>query len=83
MIAEKVKASSELPREEASETSKESLHVIPRKDGWAVKRTGPSRALRVFGTQREAIAFARDFLSGKVPHEVVVHKKRTARSVSA
>lgn len=35
-------------------------HVIPTGDRWAVRRGGASRSSRVFDTQREAIAAARD-----------------------
>jgi hypothetical protein len=34
-------------------------HVVPRGDGWAVRRSGSDRVTRTFGTQREAIAAAR------------------------
>lgn len=36
------------------------LHVIPNlKGGWAVRKTGAARADRVFGSQAEAVTFAR------------------------
>lgn len=33
-------------------------HVVPHKDGWAVKGAGNSKATRVTGTQEEAIQIA-------------------------
>lgn len=35
-------------------------HVVPHKDGWAVKGAGNQKATRVVGTQREAINIAQD-----------------------
>ena len=36
------------------------LHVVPHRDGWAVRKAGTSRAMRVFGTADAALGFARD-----------------------
>lgn len=35
-------------------------HVVPHKDGWAVKGAGNAKATKVTSTQREAIAVAQD-----------------------
>lgn len=36
-------------------------HVVPSQSGgWAVRRSGASRARRVFETQSDAVAYARD-----------------------
>lgn len=35
-------------------------HVVPHKDGWAVKGAGNQKATRVVSTQREAINIAQD-----------------------
>jgi len=40
--------------------SKKNQHVVPHQSGWAVKGAGNSRASSVHGTQREAIAAARE-----------------------
>ena len=40
--------------------SKKNQHVVPHESGWAVKGAGNSRATSVHGTQREAIAAARE-----------------------
>lgn len=32
-----------------------SHHIVPHKDGWAIKRSGSERASHVCGTQKEAI----------------------------
>ncbi len=39
---------------------KNSRHVVPRQDGWAVKKSGASRASKVFDTQEEAIKYGRN-----------------------
>ena len=36
-------------------TRKRNQHVVPTKDGWAVKRAGSPKATKVFDTQQEAI----------------------------
>lgn len=35
-------------------------HIVPHKDGWAVKGAGNDKATRVVSTQKEAISIARD-----------------------
>jgi uncharacterized protein YdaT len=52
---------------------KNGVHVVPRDDGgWAVTREGSSRASRVVGTQREAIAAGR--ATAQREHtELVIH----------
>ena len=39
--------------------SKRNQHVVPHKNGWAVKGAGAERATRVFDTQASAISSAR------------------------
>ena len=39
--------------------SKHAIHVVPRPDGWAVKKAGSERASSVHRTQDEALAAAR------------------------
>ena len=34
-------------------------HVLPRSDGWAVKKAGASKDTRVFSKQSDAIGYAR------------------------
>lgn len=43
-----------------SEMYKKKQHVVPHQSGWAVKGAGNFRASSVHGTQREAIAAARE-----------------------
>ncbi|MXX57047.1 MAG: DUF2188 domain-containing protein [Gemmatimonadales bacterium] len=38
-------------------TRKRNQHVVPGKNGWAVKASGSPKATKVFDTQREAIAW--------------------------
>lgn len=40
--------------------SKKNQHVVPHQSGWAVRGAGNERASSVHGTQREAIAAARE-----------------------
>lgn len=40
--------------------AKKNTHVVPRQDGWAVKREGASRASKTFQTQSDAIKYARE-----------------------
>lgn len=40
--------------------SKRNQHVVPHKDGWAVRGAGSQRASSVHSTQREAIAAGRN-----------------------
>ena len=47
-------------------------HVVPHKDGWAVKRPGADRASSVHDTQRDAIDRARD-IARDSKGEVVIH----------
>lgn len=36
-----------------------SWHVIPRRDGWAVRKSGAFRASKVFDTRSDAIKYAK------------------------
>jgi hypothetical protein len=48
------------------------VHVISRKDGWAVKKEGNTKATRVFDRKEAAVDGARKLSKG---HDVIVHKK--------
>ncbi len=48
-------------------------HVVPHKDGWAVKREGSGRAGSLHPTQRDAIDRARE-AAQKDGSEVVIHR---------
>lgn len=39
---------------------KKNAHVVPREDGWAVKREGASRASKTFDTKADAIKYGRE-----------------------
>ena len=47
-------------------------HVVPRQNGWAVRREGNSRATSVHPTQREAIDVARDIARNQ-EREISIH----------
>ena len=49
-------------------------HVVPAKNGWAVKSAGSSRATKVYDTQKEAIAAARR-IATKQRSELLIHGK--------
>ena len=48
------------------------VHVISRKDGWAVKKEGNTKASKLFGQKEAAVEGARKLSKG---HDVIVHKK--------
>ena len=48
-------------------------HVVPNRDGWAVKGAGNSKATSVHKTQDRAIDAARD-IAMKQKSEVVIHR---------
>lgn len=47
-------------------------HIIKRKDGWAVKRQGSSKASKVYTNQEDAVQGAKNM---KSTSEIVVHKR--------
>ena len=49
-------------------------HVVPARDGWAVKGAGAQKATKVFDTQREAIAAARQIAVSQ-RSELLIHGK--------
>ncbi|MEX2526739.1 MAG: DUF2188 domain-containing protein [Gemmatimonadota bacterium] len=49
-------------------------HIIPTKDGWAVKSAGASRATKVYVTQKEAIEAGRR-IATKQRSELLIHGK--------
>ena len=54
--------------------TKKNQHVVPHPRGWAVKSAGNSRATSVHGTQREAVAAARE-IAMRRGSEMLVHGK--------
>lgn len=55
-------------------SKKRNQHVVPAKDGWAVKGAGAQKATKVFDTQREAIAAARQIAVSQ-RSELLIHGK--------
>ena len=49
-------------------------HVLPNGEGWSVRRTGASRASRVYKTQNEAIRAARGIAANQGT-EVYIHER--------
>jgi uncharacterized protein YdaT len=60
---------------EKSATSKstERIHVISRKDGWAIKKEGNPKASEIYSTKDAAVKDAKKFASKG--HDVVVHRR--------
>jgi len=52
--------------------AKDTLHVVPHEDSWAVKREGNERSSSTHGTQKEAIDAAREL--AKEGDELVIHR---------
>jgi len=53
---------------------KKSNHVIPSQGGWAVKKTGSTRASRTFDTRDKAIEYGRN-LSQSEKSELFIHQQ--------
>lgn len=53
---------------------KSSNHVVPSSKGWAVKKSGATRASAVFKTKEEAKKYGTE-LSKKEKTELFIHKK--------
>lgn len=49
-------------------------HVVPHKDGWAVKGTGNKRATKITETKTEATKLARE-ISQNQASELIIHGK--------
>lgn len=49
-------------------------HVVPRKDGWAVRSAGASKVAKAFDTKGEAVQYARGFAK-KEHSELYIHGK--------
>lgn len=48
------------------------IHVVPRNDGWIIRKEGNSRATSVHPTQRDAVEEARELARSKST-ELVIH----------
>jgi len=47
-------------------------HVVPAKDGWAIKGAGSPKATKVFGTQKQAIQRGRE-IAKRQGSELLIH----------
>ncbi|MEY4808923.1 MAG: DUF2188 domain-containing protein [Cyanobacteriota bacterium] len=54
--------------------TKKGTHVVPRDNGWAVRKEGASRASKIFTTQADAVKYARE-LAQKEKAELYVHRR--------
>ena len=54
--------------------TRKNTHVVPREDGWAVRREGNERDTARTDTQREAIEIARE-IERRNGGEVVIHRE--------
>lgn len=58
----------------ANARNRKSYHVMPHPDGgWAVKTTGAHRAMKVFGSKKDATACAKVHARNKVGARYVIH----------
>lgn len=55
-------------------TSSSNQHVLPRSDGWAVKKAGASRDTKVFQKQSDAITYAKEVAKNN-KSELFIHSK--------
>ncbi|MGB6229086.1 MAG: DUF2188 domain-containing protein [Litorimonas sp.] len=55
--------------------SRKNQHVVPHKDGWAVKPAGAKKPTNVTSTQGEAIGIARD-RARRQQSELLIHNKK-------
>lgn len=53
--------------------AKISQHVVPKNDGWAVRKQGSVKATKIFTTQTEAVQFARQ-VAKKNSAELFIHR---------
>jgi len=49
-------------------------HVLPRTDGWGVKKAGASRDTKVFSNQSDAISYAKQVAKNN-KSELFIHSK--------
>ena len=55
--------------------SRKTVHVIPSKGNWAVKREGTAKASKVYDSQQKAIQGAKSMTRKGTAKEVIVHRK--------
>lgn len=48
------------------------VHIIKRERGWAVKKEGGQKALRIYDTKEDAKQHSRSFRENG--HDVIIHK---------
>jgi hypothetical protein len=54
--------------------AKKSNHVVPSSSGWAVKKSGSTKASKTFQTKDKAVSYGRS-LSKNEKTELYIHKK--------
>lgn len=57
-----------------TKSSSNNQHVLPRSDGWAVKKAGAERDTKIFKKQDQAIKFAKKIAENK-ESELFIHSK--------
>lgn len=53
-------------------SKRKNIHVVPRNDGWIIRKEGSSKATSVHKTQRDAVAAARE-MARNLNTELVIH----------
>jgi hypothetical protein len=56
----------------AASTNSNSVHIVPSKDGWSVKREGAVRSTAVRATKDEALKAAREL---KTAERIIIHNQ--------
>ena len=56
----------------AASTNSNSVHIVPSKDGWSVKREGAVRSTAVRATKDEAFKAARELKSAE---RIIIHNQ--------
>ena len=57
---------------QAASTNSNSVHIVPSKDGWSVKKEGAVRSTAVRATKDEALKAARELKSAE---RIIVHNQ--------
>ena len=66
----------------AAQSNSGRIHVVSRDNGWAIRKEGAPRAIKVFDIKKEAVNAAQTYVQKGLAKEVVVHKKDGSVSLS-
>lgn len=67
----------------SARTDSKRIHITPRLNGWAIRKEGSLRALKVVSDQYKAIEIAQTYVENGLVSKIIVHSKngefRTAK----